>query len=203
MTSKLPYKLNELVQVIDPTTGIWTDAKILGVESDTQIRVDFVGWPKSQSKVVVDYEGCNFRRPERKQSVVQNSRRRNPIRLDYKPEMRVKLDLVYFVGRVRTDPTDVISGDEMLEEIAAAKTLRKGWVCTNDPFKHRMQVWTGEDEDGNPKQDYPEYVEYLQLRQDTWVHPAVSMTMADDEPEHDETAKEPRRKVFRHIFLTY
>ena len=194
-------KENDVVQVIDPTTGIWTDAKVLGFESDTRVRVDFIGWPKASSKVIVTFEGWNVRRQVKKKSAVEGVSRRASAqhKLDYEPSMRVKNDIVYFVGRVHEDPADLKTPNELMEENAASTQLHKGWVCFNDPFNRRMQIWTGETEDGGPVKDLLEYVHYCQLRLDTWVHPSETVAVA---PQDDEdTPPEPRRKVNVHFLL--
>lgn len=102
-------KENDVVQVIDPTTGIWSDAKVIGFESDTRVRVNFIGWPAAQSKVIVTFEGSNFRNRVTKKSAIEGISRRASTqhKLDYEPSMRVKNDIVYFVGPVCEDPADI------------------------------------------------------------------------------------------------
>lgn len=94
---------------------------------------------------------------------------------------------------------------ELIEELSASTELRKGWVCFNDPFKRQMQIWTGEAEDGGPVKDILEFVDYCQLRLDTWVHSSktvadVRTTSPSESMDYEDTL-EPRRKVNVHFLL--
>lgn len=119
-------KQNDVVQVIDPTTGIWCDAKVIGFESDTRVRVDFIGWSKGTSKLIVTFEGSNFRKRVTKKSAIEGISRRTSSqhKLDYEPSMRVKNDIIYFVGQVCEDSAD----------IKTRRLVKKSYLLTHSLF---------------------------------------------------------------------
>ena len=44
MTLSNLFQRNEIVHAVDETTAIWEEAKVVGVESDWSVRIDWVNW---------------------------------------------------------------------------------------------------------------------------------------------------------------
>ena len=44
MTLSNLFQRNEIVHVVDETTAIWEEAKVVGVESDWSVRIVWVNW---------------------------------------------------------------------------------------------------------------------------------------------------------------
>jgi hypothetical protein len=171
------FASNERVQVIDHITGIWTEVKVLGIESDWAVRVKWVTFRHPNTVVEIPQhlrranarEMWNIRKwTDPKKEELQRAGRRESLKmcLPFVAKNCQKDEKIYFMD---------------FEDDCA----KPGWIHTNDPFLEQMQVWVVADE-ANPDSPNrnlpPAFVLYKHLRaREQAVATQIEVTDSEDD----------------------
>ena len=151
------YREKELVQVLDPVTKIWEEARILGFESSISVRVKYLNWSKKQvKKFGSDIITVSLRTPPscwpiqkylKAKEEDKSTRKAKLIRGKTNPQTNLAEhkkrqcgDKVHYIGQSRRVPTDIPSLMEIIDELKVSPTLKMGYVIINDPFQQIMGV---------------------------------------------------------------
>ena len=169
------FKLNEIVQILDPETYIWESAKIIAFISDWSLKIKWIDWNNRLQKIEIpvelrpDSNRWNIRKARHSQPVMSQKRSKplsyNPNRLQkngpvtfWLPDCeRVGHCFIYSHGKIKT-----------------------GTISTNDPFTHECVV---------EMDKMFRFIPYCYLKnsvEDNHVH--------DEKAEDDEEAEETRQE---------
>ncbi len=179
------YRVNEKVQVIDETTGIWEDAKIVWFPSSWSVKVRLTNWSTAKAGLPIISVAKHtdvFQWPIRKSIsepiLLLGPRRKRSRRNEavQNPHRKVRFEEVHYVERCHDDATDIERPRR------PAVTVKKGKVMTNDPFSSKLVVAPEE----NPKQLLTVY--YEQLRCEPTDEPQVECPVNRESEESPETA---------------
>ena len=179
------YRVNEKVQVIDETTGIWEDAKIVGFPSSWSVKVRLTNWSTAKAGLPIisvakhtDVFKWPIRKPMSEPILLLGPRRKRSRRNEavQNPHRKVRFEEVHYVERCHDDATDIERPRR------PAVTVKKGKVMTNDPFSSKLVVAPEE----NPEQLLTVY--YEQLRCEPTDEPQVECPVNRESEESPETA---------------
>ena len=91
------FKLNEIVQILDPETYIWESAKIIAFISDWSLKIQWIDWNNRLQKIEIPLElrpgpnRWNIRKARHSQPVMSKKRSKplsyNPNRLQKKTSL--------------------------------------------------------------------------------------------------------------------
>ena len=129
------FKLNEIVQILDPETYIWESAKIIAFISDWSLKIQWIDWNNRLQKIEIllelrpDPNRWNIRKARHSQPVMSKKRSKplsyNPNRLQKNEPVTFWLPDCECVGHCFTDSDGKI---------------KTGTISTNDPFTHECVV---------------------------------------------------------------
>lgn len=168
------FHFNEIVQVVDPVTGIWEEAKICGFLSDWSVSVCYTKWSTTKKQCINIAENRRssednwpirkkIAKPEVRHGISRRTKVLNQCTkedLKYEKERCQMNDVIHFVGPSVSDATDIPSVADLQRTIAASRELRTGTVTLNDPFLSRLAI----DVDGSVQ-----FIDYEQLRPSNWT----------------------------------
>ncbi len=144
--------VNKLVQVIDPTTGVWENARIIAFPSSWSVKIRFTNWSTSKAglpNVEVPQHATSrsqwpIRRPIVK-PIVRSKRNHRSKKVNHNghetnPENKVCYETIFCVGPSFADPTDLPSFTELQKLLKDSKTVKSAKIIVNDPFCNRLLV---------------------------------------------------------------
>ena len=197
------FDMKEQVQVLDPATKIWEDARIIGFEGSFGIRVKYLNWPDKlvkrfgSDRIEVSPNTPQNCWPVRKCIVLQDVRGRRKSKKPAEtvfdipdPRKRQLGDRIFFTGTSRKSPADIPSLEEVRKDAEESKLLNSGYVVMNDPFQQNMAVSF----DGRTKDI--QFIDYEQIRPKNWTHPDTRQPSEfDSEPEDVQPSRQKKRVV--------
>ena len=137
------FETKPVVQVVDPDTQIWEEAKIEGFEGTNHVRVNFTRWGKNKNPVRVLFCDPKF--------LLKIGQSGTLLKKFYFPDDTIlitnwitlkkkfeKGDIVYFV----TAPSVGVLMEpwEMKQMIQQASVLKSGTVLINDRFRKTLLI---------------------------------------------------------------
>lgn len=187
------FSVKETVQVIDEQTGMWSEAVIIGFESDWEVRVKWPQFPLHRPTIISVPQDvrCNIHEAHwniRKWTDGLSAGRKRAEEIQ-----ATKLDNCLEKKGMRKRKA-CETNDEIFFFDAETETTKRAWVYINDPFREEMRVWVAEDDQEVPDKTMATiYVAYRDFRAGLDPPQVVDPQDVDDETATETTAL-PRRR---------